>query len=156
HLLAGHSRHGGRRTMTLPSLLTSLILIPTVGALALLVLRGDDHKFIKGLALGVSVFEFGFSLLMLKKMDFSASGYQLEENFLWLIPPPIHYHVGVDGLSVFLIILTTFLTAISVIASWNNIHERIKEFFVMLLMLEVGIVGVFLSLDLFLFFLFWE
>jgi len=142
--------------MMLPSLLTSLILIPTVGALALLVLRGDDHKFIKGLALGVSLFEFGFSLLLLRKMDFSLSGYQLEENFHWISAPPINYHLGVDGLSVFLVILTTFLTAISVIASWNSIHERIKEFFVMLLMLEVGIIGVFLSLDLFLFFLFWE
>ncbi|HWZ96373.1 MAG TPA: NADH-quinone oxidoreductase subunit M [Candidatus Dormibacteraeota bacterium] len=142
--------------MILPSLLTSLILIPTVGALAILVLRSDDHKFIRGFALGVSIFEFLFSLTLLWRMDFSASGYQLEENFKWIKLPPIHYHVGVDGLSVFLVILTTFLTAISVIASWNSIHERIKEFFVMLLMLEVGIVGVFLSLDLFLFFLFWE
>jgi NADH-quinone oxidoreductase subunit M len=142
--------------MMLPSLLTSLILIPMVGALALLVLRSDDHKFIKGFALGVSLFEFAFSLILLWKMDFSLSGYQLEENFSWISSPPIRYHLGVDGLSVFLVILTTFLTAISVIASWNSIHERIKEFFVMLLMLEVGIIGVFLSLDLFLFFLFWE
>jgi NADH-quinone oxidoreductase subunit M len=142
--------------MILPSLLTSLILIPTVGALALLVLRSDDHKFIKGFALGVSLFEFVFSLLLLWKMDFSLSGYQLEENFSWISSPPIRYHLGVDGLSVFLVVLTTFLTAISVIASWNSIHERIKEFFVMLLMLEVGIIGVFVSLDLFLFFLFWE
>jgi NADH-quinone oxidoreductase subunit M len=142
--------------MMLPSLLTSLILIPMVGALALLVLRSDDHKFIKGFALGVSLFEFAFSLILLWKMDFSLSGYQLEENFSWISSPPIRYHLGVDGLSVFLVILTTFLTAISVIASWNSIHERNKEFFVMLLMLEVGIIGVFLSLDLFLFFLFWE
>src|SRR5215813_9217447 len=155
-LLAGHTSHGRGRAMMLPSLLTSLILIPTVGALALLVLRGDDHKFIKGLALGISLFEFAFSLLLLWKMDFKLSGYQLEENFHWITSPPIRYHLGVDGLSVFLVILTTFLTAISVIASWNNVHERIKEFFVTLLMLEVGIVGVFLSLDLFLFFLFWE
>ena len=142
--------------MMLPSLLTSLILIPMVGALALLVLRSDDHKFIKAFALGVSVFEFAFSLLLLWKMDFSRTTYQLEENFHWISSPPINYHLGVDGLSVFLVILTTFLTAVSVIASWNNIHERMKEFFVTLLMLEVGIVGVFLSLDLFLFFLFWE
>ena len=56
----------------------------------------------------------------------------------------------------FLVILTTFLTPISILASWNSIHHRVKEFFIMLLMLEVGIIGVFLSLDLFLFFLFWE
>lgn len=142
--------------MMLPSLLSSLILIPAVGALALLVLRGDDHKFIKGLSLGVATFEFLFSLLLLWKMDFSLSGYQLEENFRWISSPPIRYHLGVDGLSVFLVILTTFLTVISIIASWNSIHERIKEFFVTLLLLEVGIIGVFLSLDLFLFFLFWE
>src|SRR5262245_44888325 len=101
-LLAGHPSHGRGRTMMLPRLLTSLILFPTVGALALLCLRGDDHKFSKGLALGVSVCQFGFALRMLKKMDFSASGYQLEENFRWITSPPTRYHVGVDGLSVFL------------------------------------------------------
>src|SRR5207245_1143380 len=70
--------------------------------------------------------------------------------------PPSHFHMGVVGLIAFLVILTTFLTPISVLASWNSIEHRVKEFFVMLLMLEVGVVGVFLSLDLFLFFLFWE
>src|SRR5258708_29355528 len=74
----------------------------------------------------------------------------------WSSSPPIHYHLGVDGLSLFLVILTTFLTPISILASWNSINHRVKEFFVMILMLEVGVVGVFLSLDLFLFFLFWE
>ena len=74
----------------------------------------------------------------------------------WINSPPIHYHLGVDGISLFLVILTTFLTPISVIASWSSIGHRVKEFFVMLLMLEVGVIGVFLSLDLFLFFLFWE
>src|SRR6202043_4047989 len=68
----------------------------------------------------------------------------------------IHYHLGVDGISLFLVILTTFLTPISIIASWSSISHRVKEFFVMMLMLEVGVIGVFLSLDLFLFFLFWE
>src|SRR4029077_2474922 len=84
------------------------------------------------------------------------SGYSLVENFPWISDPPIHYHLGVDGISLFLVILTTFLTPISVIASWSSISHRVKEFFVMMLMLEVGVIGVFLSLDLFLFFLFWE
>ena len=69
---------------------------------------------------------------------------------------PITYHLGVDGLSLFLVLLTTFLTPISMLASWSSINHRVKEFFIMLLLLEVGVVGVFLSLDLFLFFLFWE
>jgi NADH-quinone oxidoreductase subunit M len=137
-------------------LLTVLIFFPAVGALALLLLRGDDHKYIRYLALTVSLAEFVLSLFLLWKVPVSAAGYQLEEFAKWINQPPINYHLGVDGISMFLVILTTFLTPISVLASWKSIEHRVKEFFVMLLMLEVGVVGVFLSLDLFLFFLFWE
>jgi NADH-quinone oxidoreductase subunit M len=127
-----------------------------VGALALLLLRGDDHKYIRYVSLIVSVVEFLFSLWMLFKVPVAVAGYHLEEFAKWINQPPIHYHLGVDGISMFLVILTTFLTPISILASWNSIQHRVKEFFIMLLMLEVGVVGVFLSLDLFLFFLFWE
>jgi NADH-quinone oxidoreductase subunit M len=137
-------------------LLSILIFFPAVGALALLLLRGDDHIFIRRIALIVSVAEFLFSLLLLRGIPLNVGGYRLEENAQWITTPPIHYHLGVDGISLFLVILTTFLTPISVLASWSSIGHRVKEFFVMLLMLEVGVVGVFLSLDLFLFFLFWE
>jgi len=137
-------------------LLTVLIFFPAVGALALLLLRGDDHKYIRYLALTVSLAEFILSLFLLLKVPVSAAGYQLEELAKWIHQPPINYHLGVDGISLFLVILTTFLTPISVLASWKSIEHRVKEFFIMLLMLEVGVVGVFLSLDLFLFFLFWE
>src|SRR5580704_16760734 len=137
-------------------LLTVLIFFPAVGALALLLLRGDDHKYIRYLALTVSLAEFILSLFLLLKVPVSAAGYQLEEFAKWINQPPINYHLGVDGISLFLVILTTFLTPISVLASWKSIEHRVKEFFIMLLMLEVGVVGVFLSLDLFLFFLFWE
>src|SRR5215467_2572490 len=119
-------------------------------------LRGDDHKFIRSIAMLVSVAEFVFSLLLLRGVPVGSSGYQLEEFANWIPAPPIHYHLGVDGISIFLVILTTFLTPISVLASWSSIQKRVKEFFVMLLLLEVGVVGVFLSLDMFLFFLFWE
>ncbi len=137
-------------------LLSVLIFFPAVGALALLLLRGDDHKYIRYLSLIVSVAEFIFSLFLLFKAPAGASGYQLEEFAKWINQPPINYHLGVDGISIFLVILTTFLTPISILASWKSIEHRVKEFFIMLLMLEVGVVGVFLSLDLFLFFLFWE
>ena len=137
-------------------LLSVLIFFPAVGALALLFLRGDDHKFTRIIALVVSLVEFLFSLFMIPKVPIGAAGYHLEEYFKWINQPPINYHLGVDGISLFLVILTTFLTPISILASWKNIEHRVKEFFVMLLMLEVGVVGVFLSLDLFLFFLFWE
>jgi NADH-quinone oxidoreductase subunit M len=137
-------------------LLSILIFFPAVGALSLLLLRGDDHVWIRKLALTISVAEFVLSLLLIPGVPLGVAGYSLAENYQWINDPPIHYHLGVDGVSLFLVILTTFLTPISILASWKSIEHRVKEFFVMLLMLEVGVVGVFLSLDLFLFFLFWE
>jgi NADH-quinone oxidoreductase subunit M len=137
-------------------LLSILIFFPAVGGLALLLLRSDDHVWIRRLALTISVAEFLLSLLLIPGVPLGVAGYSLVEDYKWIVDPPIHYHLGVDGISLFLVILTTFLTPISVLASWKSIEHRVKEFFVMLLMLEVGVVGVFLSLDLFLFFLFWE
>jgi NADH-quinone oxidoreductase subunit M len=137
-------------------LLTVLIFFPAFGALALLLLRSDDHVWIRRFAMLIAVIEFIFSVLLLAKVPVSTPGYALSEFHSWISSPPINYHLGVDGLSMFLVILTTFLTPISMLASWSSINHRVKEFFIMLLMLEVGVVGVFLSLDLFLFFLFWE
>lgn len=137
-------------------ILPVLTFLPAVGALALLVLRSDDFKFIRGMALVVSTAEFLFSLVLIPRLAPGSSGYSLELSVPWIVSPPIHFHMGYDGLSMFLVILTTFLTPISILASWNSIHHRVKEFFIALLMLEVGVVGVFFSLDLFLFFLFWE
>jgi NADH-quinone oxidoreductase subunit M len=137
-------------------LLSVLIFFPAIGALALLLLRGDDHVWIRRLALTISIAEFLLSLLLIPGVQPGVAGYSLVEYYNWIANPPIHYHLGVDGISLFLVILTTFLTPISVLASWSSVHQRVKEFFVMLLMLEVGVVGVFVSLDLFLFFLFWE
>lgn len=137
-------------------LLSILVFFPAFGVLPLLLLRSDDHKYLRQVALIVSLVEFVLSLLLLRDVTVGTSGYQLEEFYRWISDPPIHYHLGVDGLSLFLVILTTFLTPISILASWKSIEHRVKEFFIMLLLLEVGVVGVFLSLDLFLFFLFWE
>jgi len=142
-------------TMAIP-LLTVLVFFPVVGALALLLLRSDDHVWIRRLALAVGIGEFGISLRLLTSFDSQASGYQLEELHNWISQPLIHYHLGIDGISLFLVLLTTLLTPISILASWNSIGERVKGFFVCLLVLEAGVIGVFVSLDLFLFFLFWE
>jgi NADH-quinone oxidoreductase subunit M len=137
-------------------LLTVLTFLPAAGTLALLLLRSDDHEWIRRLALVTAVVEFALSLLLLRGFDLRASGYQWEEFHNWIPQPPIHYHLGVDGLSLFLILLTTLLTPISILASWKSIDQRVKGFFVSLLVLETGVIGVFVSLDLFLFFLFWE
>ena len=74
----------------------------------------------------------------------------------WIPDPPIHYHLGVDGISLFLVLLTTFLTPVAMLSSWKSIEQRVQGFFITLLVLETGMVGVFISLDLVLFFLFWE
>jgi NADH-quinone oxidoreductase subunit M len=137
-------------------LLSTLVFFPALGALGLLILRGDDHVWIRRLALTVSLAEFAFSLLLFGKVPVNVAGYPLQEYVRWINLPPINYHLGIDGISLFLVILTTFLTPISILASWKSIEHRVKEFFVMLLLLEVGVIGVFVSLDLFLFFVFWE
>ncbi len=137
-------------------LLSVLIFFPAFGALALLFLRADDELWLRRLTLVVSVVEFLFSLILLRAVTIGAHGYSLVEYKAWISAPPINYHLGVDGISMFLVILTTFLTPLCVLSSWKGVHHRIKEFHVMLLLLEVGIIGVFLALDLFLFFLFWE
>src|SRR5712672_2589390 len=158
YFLAGASsgsRHGDQ--MNRPDLILPILtFLPAIGAIALLVLRSDDFKFIRGMALVVATAEFLFSLLLIPRVPIGSSGYSLDLNVPWITSPPIHFHMGVDGLSIFLVILTTLLTPVSILASWNSINHRVKEFFIALLMLEVGVVGVFFSLDLFLFFLFWE
>ena len=137
-------------------ILTVLTFLPVAGTLALLLLRSDDHLWIRRLALITAVAEFAISLLLLRGFDSLATGYQFEEFHAWIPQPPIHYHMGVDGLSLFLVLLTTLLTPISILASWKSIDQRVKGFFISLLVLETGVIGVFVSLDLFLFFLFWE
>jgi NADH-quinone oxidoreductase subunit M len=137
-------------------LLTVITFFPLLGSAALLLLRPDDHVWTRRLALATSLAEFGISLLLLPGFDSGEPLYQFEERRAWIASPPIFYHLGVDGVSLFLVLLTTFLTPVSVLASWESIQARVREFFLMLLVLETGMIGVFLSLDLFLFFLFWE
>ncbi|MGA8034932.1 MAG: NADH-quinone oxidoreductase subunit M [Candidatus Acidiferrales bacterium] len=136
-------------------LLTLITLFPLLGVPALLILRSEDHAWIRRIALTVSLVEFAISLWLLKGFDSAASGYQFEEYRAW-IGSAIHYHIGLDGITLFLILLTTFLTPIAILCSWNSIHENVKGFFVAIVIIETAMIGVFVSLDLFLFFLFWE
>ena len=137
-------------------LLSILIFLPVAGAAALLLLRGEDHLWIRRVALAAAIGELGISLKLLWYFDAATPGYQLEELHNWIGYPVIRYHLGLDGISLFLVLLTTVLTPIAILASWKSISKRVKGFFVCLLMLEAGVIGTFLSLDLFLFFLFWE
>jgi NADH-quinone oxidoreductase subunit M len=143
-------------------LLTTITFLPVLGGLGLLVLKSDDHVWIRRLAMVTALATFAISLLMLRGFDGSFAGYQFVEQRLWIETGglgkavSIEYHLGVDGLSLWLVLLTTFLTPVAMLASWASIQHRVKEFFLMLLLLETGMVGVFLALDLFLFFVFWE
>jgi NADH-quinone oxidoreductase subunit M len=137
-------------------LLTVITFLPLLSVAALLMLREDDRNSVRWIALAASLFEFALSAyFLLARFDASQAGYQMVEDHPW-IGSAIQYHVGVDGISLWLILLTTFLTPIAILASWESIHDHTKGFFVSLLVLETGMIGVFVSLDLFLFFLFWE
>jgi NADH-quinone oxidoreductase subunit M len=137
-------------------LLTVVTFFPALGAVAVLLLNRDDHTWIRRLALAASVAEFALALLILRAFNPAIPGEQLREYRAWIDSPPIHYFLAVDGISLFLVLLTTFLTPIAILASWKGIHARVKEFHIMMLVLETGMVGVFLAWDLFLFFVFWE
>src|SRR5580704_5116689 len=138
-----------------PHLLTVITFLPLLGVPALLFLRSEDHIWIKRIALAVSLAEFVISLFLIRGFVTANPGYQFEEIHPW-IGSAIRYHMGVDGISLFLVILTTFPVPISILASWQGIHEKVKGFFIALLVIETAMIGVFVSLDLFLFFFFWE
>jgi NADH-quinone oxidoreductase subunit M len=137
-------------------LLTVLTFLPLAGVAALLLLRGDDHVWIRRIALALSVVEFLLSLLLLRGFQAGTAAFQFEEYHAWIPDPPIFYHLGVDGISLFLVLLATFLMPLAVLASWKSIQTGVQGFYATLLALETGLVGVFVALDLFLFFIFWE
>jgi NADH-quinone oxidoreductase subunit M len=137
-------------------LLTVLILLPLAGMAVLLLTPREDHVWIRRASLIITVTEFLVSLLLLQGFQTGSAAYQFVENRGWIPSPPVFYHLGIDGISLFLVLLTTFLMPLAVLASWKSIQTRVRGFFAMLLALETGLVGVFVSLDLILFFLFWE
>jgi NADH-quinone oxidoreductase subunit M len=136
------------------SILTVVTFLPAVGALLLMLMPRNDRA-LRWAALIVSIATFGLSLYLPMYFDHGASGFQFDINRNW-IGQTIHYHMGADGISMWLVLLTTLLVPVSVLVSWKSIHDRVKEFFVLLLLLEMAMIGVFLSLDMFLFYVFWE
>jgi NADH-quinone oxidoreductase subunit M len=140
----------------LHSIILSLVtFLPAAGGLLILLIprRGRDIKIF---ALVISLLAFVASLHLPVHLHRNLPGFQFSIDKIWIASPEIHYHMGVDGISVWLIVLTTFLTPLCVLISWNSIRERVKEFFILLLILETALIGVFTSLDLFLFYFFWE
>ncbi|MDX1378346.1 MAG: proton-conducting transporter membrane subunit, partial [Anaerolineales bacterium] len=138
--------------------LTLLTFFPLVGVLVLLFLPGGNKSAIRWTALGTSLVTFGLSIWVLTMFNASNVNLQLVAKYDWITVAGwnIQYHLGIDGLSILLVLLTAFLTPISILSTWTAVEERVKEFMVYFLLLEVGMTGVFLAQDLFLFYIFWE
>ena len=142
--------------MSLP-ILTTLVLLPLVGGIAGAVhRRNSSPSQARQLALLVSLATFAVSLLMWVNFDSTSADYQFVERHSWLPDFGISYHVGVDGISLLLVVLTTFLTPIALLCIWESIESRVREFSFFMLALEAAMIGVFISLDLFLFYVFWD
>ncbi|MFN8090720.1 MAG: NADH-quinone oxidoreductase subunit M [Vicinamibacteria bacterium] len=136
-------------------ILTLLIFLPVAGAILVALTRRENEALQKGLGLLVSTAAFAISLALVSGFR-DVAPMQFVEKAPWIPAWGIAYHVGVDGLSLWLVILTTFLTPLALLGSWTSIHDRVREFVVFMLLLEAGMIGVFVSLDLFLFYVFWE
>ncbi len=138
-----------------PAILTLVTFAPLAGAMLLVLLPRRDRD-IRIFALVISLLTFVLSLHLPVHFHREHAAFHYEIDRQWISTPNVHYHMGVDGISLWLVVLTTFLTPLCVLISWKSIHGRVKEFFILLLIMETALIGVFTSLDLFLFYFFWE
>jgi NADH-quinone oxidoreductase subunit M len=139
-------------------LLTILILLPVIGALITVLYSltpGRREEYYKWFGLGTSLAVFGVSLFLLQGLG-SGAEFRFEQNVPWIGAIKARYHVGVDGISLWLVLLTTLLMPIAIVSSWTAVKKRLLSYFVFLLILETAMIGVFVSLDLLLFYLFFE
>jgi len=137
-------------------ILTIITFLPLAGAIFLLFVNREKVSFHKNFTFFLTLAIFLLSLPIFFRFDASGSGFQFEEKVSWVPRLGISYHLGVDGISLLMVMLTTFLTPIVILSSWTAIKKRVKEYMIVFLMLETGMLGVFTALDLFLFYIFWE
>jgi NADH-quinone oxidoreductase subunit M len=138
------------------NLLTIVLALPLVGFLVALMLPRSSPASSRMWALIASLVTFAASLALVFGFDRARGGEQFALDIPWISSPDIHFAISVNGVSLWLIMLSTLLTPLCVLISWNSIRDRVKEFFAFLLLLEFGLIGVFLAQDLFLFYVFWE
>lgn len=137
------------------SILTLILLVPLAGALLIAILP-DKGKLPAWLALLTTVVTLGLTLHLPAHYDLARGGFQFEINRLWIESPRIAYHVGVDGLSLWLVVLSGILGPVGVLASWNAIKERRKVFYALFMVQQTAMFGVFVALDLMVYYGFWE
>ena len=136
-------------------LVSIVTFLPLAGAVLLVFFRRGSARAVRATALGVSLLTFVLSLLLFFAYDGASGLPELVERSSWL-RGGIDYHVGVDGISLFLVLLAALMTPLALLSSWRAVDDRIKEFSFFMLLLETGMIGVFVSLNLFLFYVFWE
>jgi NADH-quinone oxidoreductase subunit M len=136
--------------------LTIVTFLPLLGAILIAFIPRSQVQLVRAAALGTALLAFAASLVLLLGFDNGAPGFQYREELDWIPAFGIQYKLGIDGMSVALVVLTTTLTWISILASFGPITDRVKEYMISFLLLEVGMIGVFVALDLFLFYIFWE
>ncbi|NDJ34234.1 MAG: NADH-quinone oxidoreductase subunit M [Chloroflexi bacterium] len=139
-----------------PVFLTILLLIPFTGFLVVMILPSEQKDAIRWSAAIVSLLTFAVSLVLLATPYARSGGLFWDGAVDWIPAANIHYALGVDGISVWLVLLTTFIMPIAVVSSWTAIEDRVKEYYASLLLLGTAMMGVFMALDLFLFYVFWE
>ena len=137
-------------------ILSILIFAPIILSLPILLFKKDNEKLIKIYSLAISLLTFVISLFVYFAFDPNTADYQFVEKFTWISYINTQYYLGMDGISLLLVVLTTFMMPLCIIASWKVIKIRLKTYFLLLLMMEGALIGVFLSLDLVLFYVFWE
>jgi NADH-quinone oxidoreductase subunit M len=141
--------------MNLP-ILSLLLIIPLVGVIFTAIIPHDKIQNIKSVALWIAAVNFVLSLTLWYQFDPYNIEFQMVERYEWIKSASINFELGVDGISLFFVILTCFFTPVVMISSWHTIHKRVREYLVCLLLLECFLVGTFLALDLILFYLFFE
>src|SRR3979411_3268103 len=137
-------------------ILSVVLFTPLVGALFLFFVPRESegvHRVVGNL---FGVLGFLVSLPLLRWFKPGQAAFQFEESAEWIPSIGAKYHLGIDGISLLLVMLTTFLGMIAILSSWSAIHQRTKEYYILLLLLQTGMIGVFVSLDFFLFYVFWE
>jgi NADH-quinone oxidoreductase subunit M len=137
-------------------LLSLITFLPTLAALILVLVPRERAGLIRGIGLGATILVFLLSIPIYVGFDGGKADFQFEEHAQWMPTLGVSYHLGIDGISLLLVLLTTFLTPLALASAWDAITERAKEFVITMLLLETGMLGVFVSLDLFLFYIFWE
>jgi NADH-quinone oxidoreductase subunit M len=133
-----------------------ILALPLLGAIFVMLTPRGEGSIARGVGLVVSSVTFLMSLLVLRYFDDKEAGYQLVTDAVWVSSLGIHMKLGIDGISLWLVLLTTFLTPLTLLAATKSIEKHVREFVAAFLVLETGMLGAFVSLDLFVFYVFWE